>query len=186
VDGQGGARDSAGYFGLRPADPRDGLAKATVAISERPRLNFDQILSKQEGTRGFGCRLRWTPPVAQLLGTTENMRYDARLPVGWNRPHNPKVAGSNPAPATMKKAGFRRTFSRRIRPCFFAVGRFGPPADQTERLFLRHRASRAADPSWACASVPNRKSRSRCCHPRRSALMTTAERGRARDPEEDI
>src|SRR5205823_8400882 len=121
VDGQGGARDSAGYFGLRPADPRDGLAKATVAISERPRLNFDQILSKQEGTRGFGCRLRWTPPVAQLLGTTENMRYDARLPVGWNRPHNPKVAGSNPAPATMKKAGFRRTFSRRIRPCFLRL-----------------------------------------------------------------
>src|SRR5215475_4732446 len=28
------------------------------------------------------------------------MRNDARLPVGWSRPHNPKVAGSNPAPAT--------------------------------------------------------------------------------------
>src|SRR5882724_2478665 len=26
------------------------------------------------------------------------MSGDARLPVGWNRPHNPKVAGSNPAP----------------------------------------------------------------------------------------
>jgi len=28
------------------------------------------------------------------------MSGDARLPVGWNRTHNPKVAGSNPAPAT--------------------------------------------------------------------------------------
>src|SRR6266446_545337 len=32
------------------------------------------------------------------------MRGDARLPVGWNRAHNPKVAGSNPAPATFPLA----------------------------------------------------------------------------------
>ena len=31
------------------------------------------------------------------------MRGDARLPVGSSRPHNPKVAGSNPAPATKQE-----------------------------------------------------------------------------------
>src|SRR5258705_700864 len=64
------------------------------------RFNFDQILSKQEGTCGSSRGLRWTLRLSQLLGTTENMRNDTRLPVGQSRPHNPKVAGSNPAPAT--------------------------------------------------------------------------------------
>jgi len=42
---------------------------------------FDQILSKLEGTRGSPRRLRWTPHSVQLLGTTENLSSDARLPV---------------------------------------------------------------------------------------------------------
>ena len=46
--------------------------------------------------------------MSQLLGTIENLRNDARLPVGWNRPHNPKVAGSNPAPATKQELDLTR------------------------------------------------------------------------------
>jgi hypothetical protein len=46
------------------------------------RRNFDQILSKQEGTWGSLRGLRWTSRLSELLETTENMRDDARLPVG--------------------------------------------------------------------------------------------------------
>ena len=77
------------------------IAKAKVAGPRGLGRNFDQILSKLEGTCGPPRGLRWTSRFGQLFETTENMRGDARLPVGWNRPHNPKVTGSNPVPATI-------------------------------------------------------------------------------------
>ena len=58
------------------------LAKAKVVCSRRARRNFDQILSKQEGTRGSLGGLQWTSRLSYLFGTTENMSSDARLPVG--------------------------------------------------------------------------------------------------------
>src|SRR5439155_22341048 len=70
---------------------------------------FDQILSKQEGTCGSLRGLQWISHFGQLRGTTENLRGDARLPVGWNRPHNAKGAGSNPAPATKNSRPHRHS-----------------------------------------------------------------------------
>ena len=57
----------------------DGTLTWSAAWS---RFNFDQILSKLEGTCGSLRGLLWTPLFVQLLDTTEKMRNDARLPVG--------------------------------------------------------------------------------------------------------
>ena len=72
-------------FGEHPEGsciPEGFVAKAKVAGSKWLAENFDQILSKQEGTRGALRGLRWTSRFSQLLGTTEKMSGDARLPVG--------------------------------------------------------------------------------------------------------
>src|SRR5713101_1184129 len=49
---------------------------------ERAHRNFDEILSKLEGTRGSPRGLQWTLQFVQLLETTEKISGDARLPVG--------------------------------------------------------------------------------------------------------
>ena len=70
---------------------------------ENPKVDvaeLDQILSRHAGIRVPQCALAWKMLVNKVLGIPEIMSSDARLPVGLCRSHNPKVAGSNPAPAT--------------------------------------------------------------------------------------
>jgi len=56
--------------------------RVAVRCRARSSPNFDQILSKPEGTCGSLRGLLWTPLFVQLLDTTEKLRNDARLPVG--------------------------------------------------------------------------------------------------------
>src|SRR5467141_914914 len=46
------------------------------------RRDFDQILSKLEGTRGFPRGVQWSCGFAELLEGVEKMSGDARLPAG--------------------------------------------------------------------------------------------------------
>ncbi len=64
--------------------------------------NGVQIVSKIEGHHVNSSGFAWTDCRSQLWDLSEESSNDARLPDTRPRAHNPKVAGSNPAPATRK------------------------------------------------------------------------------------
>jgi len=70
-----------------------------------PKISLHQLCPNRVQNRGDSRRFRWTRVDSvrtQILELPKQCNNDARLPDARPRPHNPKVAGSNPAPATKK------------------------------------------------------------------------------------
>jgi hypothetical protein len=64
------------------------------------RRFFDQTLSKMACTPEDSGALTWTTRPSQSKRLPQITNDSARLPLAIDQPHNPKVVGSNPAPAT--------------------------------------------------------------------------------------
>ena len=78
------------------------------------------------------------------------MRNDARLPVGWNRPHNPKVAGSNPAPATKKRRPYKYLACR---ACMFSVSGRDPRGAGLQAVSKARREHRVFSGAYVLTST---------------------------------
>src|SRR5260370_27474279 len=76
--------------GHRVSDPKIGVRE----------LCPNRVQNRGESSQFLWTRVDWSCP--QLGKVSEESNKDARLPDARPRPHNPKVAGSNPAPATKK------------------------------------------------------------------------------------
>ena len=78
-------------------------------------------------------------PQKGLISTIHFLYHRAPVDAGWSslaarRAHNPKVAGSNPAPATTKRAIYTQPVER---PCFykaFCIWGWVCPQDAVPRL----------------------------------------------------
>src|SRR5204862_6478880 len=84
------------------------------------------------------------------LGTTGNMRGDARLPVGWNRPHNPKVPGSNPAPQLKNRRPYRHLTCR---ACAFSVSGSDPKGVGLQAVSFFQASIRVTSATWPLADL---------------------------------
>jgi len=86
-------RNRASRCPFYPARVRTSNPKGS-AFRSRPKRVQTRGESNEPAGPGVDSSLR------QNRGPTEKVRCDARLPDRRSRAHNPKVAGSNPAPAT--------------------------------------------------------------------------------------